>query len=243
MISFSGVYKAFGNQQVLRGVSLEVRPGELHFVIGESGAGKSVLIKQLVGLVRPDRGSIHFSGRELVGLDETQFREIRRSCQMVFQSATLFDALTLAENVAMPVRKRFELSTREAAERARVALVQVHVEALSDRLPAQVGAGVRKRVAIARALALRPQAILYDEPTTSLDPVAARRTDRLIREAADTLGITSLVVTHDLISVKNGDRVAFLHEGQIRFDGTPAEVFAIDDVVVRRFVHAAPLNA
>jgi phospholipid/cholesterol/gamma-HCH transport system ATP-binding protein len=237
VIVFDDVHKAFGGRAVLRGVSLTVARGSVHFVIGESGGGKSVLVKHVVGLVRPDRGSIRYDGRELVGLSEAGFREVRRSCQMIFQSATLFDGLTLLENVAMPLRQRFGLPKREAYERARDALERVHATALGDRLPAEVGAGVRKRIAVARAIALEPRTILYDEPTTSLDPVAARRTDRLIREMADRFGITSFVVSHDLVSVHTGDRVSFLESGRVAFEGTPEELAASRDPAVRRFVH------
>jgi phospholipid/cholesterol/gamma-HCH transport system ATP-binding protein len=240
VIELVDIHKRFAERAVLCGVSLTVPRGELHFIVGESGAGKSVLIKQIVGLVRPDSGSIRFEGRELVGLDEEGFREVRAACQMIFQSATLFDALTLLDNVAMPLCKRFGLSAEDGAARARAALERVHVSSVADRLPAEVGAGVRKCVAVARALALGPRAMLYDEPTTSLDPVSARRMDRLIRDTADGLGVTSVVVSHDLQSVKSGDRVSFLHEGRVHFQGTPSELFASDDAVVRRFVRAAP---
>jgi len=238
MIVFTDVAKGFGEKPVLRGVSLTVRAGTVHFVLGESGAGKSVLVKQVVGLVRPDAGSIVLDGQELVGLDERGFRAVRERCQLIFQAATLFDGLTLLENVAMPLRRRFGLSHVEARARARAALERVHAVEQGERLPAEVGSGVKKRVAVARALALAPRVLLYDEPTTSLDPVAARRTDRLIRDTADGLGITSVVVSHDLVSVRTGDRVTFLHEGRVRFDGTPHELFGSDDAVVRRFVAA-----
>lgn len=237
MLIFRDVHKRFGPTPVLRGVSFEVRAGEVHFVLGESGAGKSVLIKQVVGLLAPDAGSIRLAGRELVGIGEAGFRDVRRLCQMIFQSATLFDGLTLLENVAMPLRKRCGLSMREAARRAVEALANVHVGDLATCLPADVGRGVQKRVAIARALVLAPRVLLYDEPTTALDPVAARRTDRLIRDTALRDGITSLVVSHDLASVRSADRVTFLHEGRVAFSGTPSELFACDVPAVHRFVH------
>lgn len=237
MIVFTNVAKRFGAVPVLRGVSLTVRPGSVHYVIGESGAGKSVLIKQVVGLIQPDSGSIVLDGQELVGLDERSFRSVRERCQLIFQSATLFDALTILENVAMPLRRRFALEPADAKGRARAALARVRALDVADRLPSEIGPGLRKRVAVARALALEPRVLLYDEPTTSLDPVSARRTDRLIRDTATALGITSMVVSHDLISVRTGDRVSFLHDGQVRFDGPPTELFESDDPLVRRFVN------
>jgi len=240
VIRFEGIHKAFGSQQVLRGVSIDVAPGSIHFIIGKSGAGKSVLIKQLVGLLRPDTGRVLFAGEDVTGLSETEFFAIRRRCQMIFQHSTLFDALDVLENIAMPLRKRFALPRSEADARARQALERVHAADLAKRFPPDLGAGVRKRIAIARAIALEPEALLYDEPTTSLDPVAARRTDRLIQEMARTLGLTSVVVSHDLTSVRDiGDRVSFIDGGEVRFEGTPAELFSCAEDRVRSFVHGS----
>jgi phospholipid/cholesterol/gamma-HCH transport system ATP-binding protein len=240
VIRFAGVHKVFGDLQVLRGVSFCVLPGSVHFIMGPSGVGKSVTIKQLVGLLRPDAGVVELFGEDVSALDERAWLDRRRRCQMIFQQATLFDALTVLENVAMPVAKRFRLSRGEAEVRARRALAQVDAEALSDRLPPTLGGGVRKRIAIARALALEPEVLLYDEPTTGLDPVAARRTDRLIRHTSRALGLTSVVVSHDLESVAAiGDWVVLLHEGQVVFDGRPDAMFAATDPLIRGFVHGA----
>jgi phospholipid/cholesterol/gamma-HCH transport system ATP-binding protein len=237
IIRYEGVYTRFGEQQVHAGVSLAVRQGTVHFVIGESGVGKSVLIKELVGLMRPDRGAIEFDGVDVTRLDEEGFFAIRARCQMIFQQATLFDSMTVLENVVMPVRKRLRLSTAAARDRAFAALDLVHARGVADRSPASLGSGLRKQVAIARALALAPEVLLYDEPTTGLDPVAAGRTDRLIRETTEQLGLTAVVVSHDLASVKAiGDWVSFLADGKVRFDGPPAALFASADPVVRAFV-------
>lgn len=238
MIRFENLHKGFDGKQVLRGISLTVARGSVHFIIGRSGAGKSVLIKQLVGLLRPDSGRALFDGICVTDMSESELFAIRRRCQLIFQHATLFDAMSVLENVAMPLRKRFDLRRDEANDRALDALDKVHSRSMADRLPTELGAGVRKRVAIARAIGLEPEALLYDEPTTSLDPVAARRTDRLIREMADRLGLTSLVVSHDLTSVRDiGDRVTFLHRGKVCFDGTPDELFSSRDADVSNFVH------
>ena len=237
MITFDNVHKRFGDHHVLRGVSFDVQPGTVHFVMGRSGAGKSVLTKQLVGLLRPDAGAIWFDGRDVTSLDEAGFSTVRQRCQMIFQHSTLFESLTVLENVAMPIRKRFRSSRADADEQARVALQQVHAENLAARFPPDLGAGIRKRVAIARAIALKPEVLLYDEPTTSLDPVAARRTDRLVAEMARTLGITSMVVSHDLDSLTGiADRVTFLHEGAVHFDGVAADMLSSDDPILRSFV-------
>jgi phospholipid/cholesterol/gamma-HCH transport system ATP-binding protein len=240
IIRYADVYKSFGDHPVLRGVSLTVFPGTVHFVIGASGVGKSVAIKQLVGLLRPDSGLVEFDGTDLSSLDERGFFAVRKRCQMIFQHSTLFDAMTVLENVSMPVQKRFHLSRAKAEQRARGALSLVHAGDLSDRMPSTLGKGVRKRVAIARALVLEPEVLLYDEPTTGLDPVSARRIDRLIREMAHELDLTSVVVSHDLASVRDiGDWVTFLHEGRVCFDGPPDDLFASSDPNVRGFVHGS----
>ena len=223
VIRFNEVTKAFGDHQVLSGITFEVEAGDVHFLMGGSGAGKSVIIKHIVGLLRPDSGGIWLDGQDICGLTEPEFAPIRRRAQMIFQHATLFDSMTVLENVAMPIQKRFRVRGSEARERAVVALRRVHAEALLDRHPPDLGAGVRKRVAIARAIALEPEILLYDEPTTGLDPVAARRTDRLIAEMASELGITSVVVSHDLESMAGiADQVAFVGEGRIIYHGSPA---------------------
>lgn len=240
IIRYVDVHKAFDGHPVLRGVSLSVLPGTVHFVIGASGVGKSVAIKQLVGLLTPDSGLVEFDGTDVATLDERGFFAIRKRCQMIFQHSTLFDAMTVLENVAMPVQKRFRVARADAERTALEALAQVHAEDLAPRMPSTLGQGVQKRVAIARALALKPEVLLYDEPTTGLDPVAARRTDRLIQEMAHELNLTSLVVSHDLASVRAiGDWVTFLHDGEVRFDGTADDLFASSDPVVRGFVHGA----
>jgi len=237
VISFRDVHKAFGALKVLDGVSVDVQAGTVHFIMGRSGAGKSVLTRQVIGLLRPDDGEVWVDGLEVSRLSEAEFMPVRRKCQMIFQHATLFEAMTVLENVAMPIRKRTNLTASQAREKAEEALGRVHVQDAMGRMPAELGAGVKKRVAIARAIALDPEIMLYDEPTTSLDPVAARRTDRLIREMADELGITSMVVSHDLTSLQAiADRVTFLNLGRVAFDGAADEMLSSDDPVLRRFV-------
>ena len=236
-IVFKDVYKSFGTHRVLRGVSVTVRPGTVHFIMGRSGAGKSVLTRQVIGLLRPDSGQVLVDGQDVTKLDEQGFMAIRQKCQMIFQHATLFESMSVLENVAMPIRKRFKASAQEAMQQAHQALEQVHLVEGLDRMPADLGAGVKKRVAIARALALRPKMMLYDEPTTSLDPVSARRTDRLIREMANKLGITSMVVSHDLASLRAiADRVTFLDEGKVVFDGEPEAMLNAPNPVLKSFV-------
>ena len=240
IIGFHDVYKSFGENHVLRGINFDVLPGDVHFILGHSGAGKSVLIKQLVGLLKPDSGQIVFDGEDITAYSEKQFTHLRKRCQFVFQHSTLFDSRSVLENIAMPVRKRFGLGRKEANDAAIDALTKVNAEKYVDVLPTQLGHGLRKRIAIARAIALKPEVVLYDEPTTGLDPVNARRTDRLIRDLADRLKITSVVVSHDLISLRSiADRVTFLNGGFVAFEGRAMEFVRNEDPIIHQFVHHA----
>ena len=240
IIRFVDVYKSFADNAVLRGISFDVLPGDVHFVLGHSGAGKSVLIKLLVGLLKPDRGQVVFDGEDITRFNESQFIELRKRCQFVFQHSTLLDSLTVLENIAMPVRKRFGLGRDEAHDVAMDALTKVNTEKHVKDLPNALGHGLRKRIAIARAIALKPEVVLYDEPTTGLDPVNARRTDRLIRDLADRLKITSVVVSHDLISLRSiADRVTFLNGGFVAFEGDAMDFIRDKDPIIHQFVHHA----
>ena len=238
MIEFRQIYKSFGPKVVLAGVDLTIRDGEVFFIIGSSGAGESVLIKHLIGLLKPDAGEIILDGEDVSRLDERSLYRVRKVCAMVFQHATLFDSMTCAENVALPLRKHAGLSARDALAEAVRRLAQVHMAEFAGRYPPELGDGMRKRVAIARALTVNPRYVLFDEPTTSLDPVSARRVDKLIRELSDTLGVTSVVVSHDLASIFSiASRIAMLYKGTLRMVGTPAEFRATDDPIVRQFVN------
>ena len=237
MIEFKQIKKSFGPKTVLNGVDLTIRDGEVFFIIGSSGAGKSVLIKHLIGLLKPDSGEIWLDGEDVSKLDEAQLFRVRKACAMVFQHSTLFDSMTCAENVALPLRKHKKLKMADALAEARRRLETVHMREFADRFPSELGDGMRKRVAIARALTVDPRYVLFDEPTTSLDPVSARRVDRLIRELSDKLGVTSIVVSHDLASIFSiADRVAMIYKGHFRKVGTPAEFKASDDPIVAQFI-------
>jgi phospholipid/cholesterol/gamma-HCH transport system ATP-binding protein len=237
VIHFKNIHKAFGSKAVLSGVDLEVRDGEVLFIIGASGVGKSVLIKQLVGLLSPDAGEIWLDGEDVSKKDERGLVSVRKKCAMVFQHSTLFDSMTCVENVALPLRKHKGLSMRDALDEARRRLAIVHMGEFAERYPAELGDGMRKRVAIARALTLDPRYVLFDEPTTSLDPVSARRVDNLIRELSDKLGVTSVVVSHDLASIFSiADRIVMLYKGAVRLVGTAAEFRASTDGVVQQFI-------
>jgi phospholipid/cholesterol/gamma-HCH transport system ATP-binding protein len=241
MIEFRNIFKSFGEKHVLRDVSLALDKGQILFIVGSSGAGKSVLVKHLVGLLKPDRGQVLLDGRDITDLDERSFFEVRKRCAMVFQHSTLFDSMTLVENVMLPLRKHKGLQGKQARESALQFLQRVHMEHLADRYPSDIGDGLRKRVAIARALTLEPDFVIFDEPTTGLDPLAAANVDQLIRELSDVQGVTSIVVSHDLRSIFTvADRIAMIYQGEIRLDGTPAEFKATDDPVVRQFIRGLP---
>jgi phospholipid/cholesterol/gamma-HCH transport system ATP-binding protein len=237
VIRFRGVRKSFGARPVLRDVTFDVHDGEVFFIIGASGVGKSVLIKHLVGLLAADAGEIWLDREEISKKDERAMYDVRKKCAMVFQHSTLFDSMSCAENVALPLRKHRGMSMKEALAEARCRLEIVHMEEFADSFPAELGDGMRKRVAIARALTLDPRYVLFDEPTTSLDPVSARRVDALIRELSDKLGVTSIVVSHDLVSIFTiADRIVMLYKGEVRLLGTPDAFETSPDAVIQQFI-------
>jgi phospholipid/cholesterol/gamma-HCH transport system ATP-binding protein len=238
LISFRNVKKSFGDRRILDGVSFDVHPGEVFFVIGASGVGKSVLIKQLIGLLSPDTGEIWLDGEEVSRFDEQQMYAVRKKCAMVFQHSTLFDSMTCVDNVALPLRKHRGLSETAARREALALLDQTQMRKFADRYPNELGDGMKKRVAIARALSFEPSYVLFDEPTTSLDPVSARRVDRLIRDLSDRLKVTSLVVSHDLPSIFGiADRIVMLYKGQVRLLGTPSDFRNTEDPVIVQFIN------
>ena len=238
LIEFKDVHKAFSGKVVLAGMNLAVRRREVMFIIGTSGVGKSVTIKHLVGLLRIDRGEIWFDGERVDQLPERKLAPLRRRIGMVFQSSTLFDSMTLVENVALPLRKHHGMRWKASLVEARRRLEQVYMAEYAHRFPAELSDGMRKRAAIARTLALDPEVVLFDEPTTGLDPVSARRIDRLIRELADgDDGITAVVVSHDPPSIFGiADRVAFLYRGVVHAVATPSELRASPDPIVQQFI-------
>jgi phospholipid/cholesterol/gamma-HCH transport system ATP-binding protein len=237
LIEFRDVHKAFGDKPVLRGVDLAVHRGEILFIIGTSGVGKSVTIKHLIGLLRVDEGQIWFDGARIDTLGERAFYPIRKRVGMVFQHATLFDSMTLAENVALPLRKHKRMRPRAALAEARERLAQVHMQDWADRYPASLSGGMRKRAAIARTLALDPEVVLFDEPTTALDPINARRVDALIAELSAELGVTAIVVSHDLDSIFGvAHRIALLYQGRVHAVGAPDAIRESPDEIVQQFI-------
>ncbi len=240
MIEFTDVWKSFGGEAVLSGVDLVVREGETLVLLGPSGTGKSVLLKHAIGLLRPDRGDVKVDGVSIPSAGPGQLKRVRKKVGYVFQHAALFDSMTVLENMALAIHDENEIRpASHAREEATELLRRVNLEPLVlDQFPAELSGGMRKRVGVARAIASRPRYVLYDEPTTGLDPVNAEIIDGLISGLADDLGVTSIVVTHDLESAfQVGDRIALLTEGRLRAVGTPQEILESDDPVVRRFMH------
>ncbi len=236
-IDIAGVTKSFDGQQVLCGVDLTVRSGESLAIIGGSGTGKSVLLRLIVGLMKPDAGEIRLEGIDIVPLRETELLRIRRRIGMVFQGSALFDSLSVGDNVAFALREHTTSSEAEIAARVREALDLVGLGAIEGMDPADLSGGMKKRVAVARAIALPPRVLLYDEPTTGLDPTNVEKITDLILELKTKLGVTSVVVTHDMPSaLKVSDRVAMLHRGRIAAVGTPEEIQRTHDSLIRDFM-------
>ncbi|MGH7677862.1 MAG: ABC transporter ATP-binding protein [Gemmatimonadaceae bacterium] len=241
MIKLVNVHKSFGPKRVLQGFSLEIAEGETMVVIGYSGTGKSVAIKHIVGLLEPDLGEVWVDGREVPKLGRRELSEMRTQVGYVFQFAALFDSFSIGENVAMGLRKQGALRPHEIEVRVREALELVDLPDVAARFPAELSGGMRKRVGIARAVALRPKYMLYDEPTTGLDPVTAATIDELMIRMRDTLGVTGVVITHDMRSAYTvGTRIAMLYEGRVRQVGTVDEIQHTKDPVVRQFIEGKP---
>ncbi len=240
-IQFTDIHKAFGSKRVLRGASLEVKRGEVMFIIGQSGAGKSVLVKHLVGLLRPDSGTITLDGEDITHLSEKEFYRIRMKCSYVFQNSTLFDSMSLLDNVALPIRKHQKVTQKKARAMAMEKLALVNMEDEAKRFPADFGDGMRKKVAIARALTQDPEFVIFDEPTTGIDPISANIVDRLITDLSERLGVTSIVVSHDLRSIFGvADRVAMLYQGTFIMDGPPSAYRTTDNPIVQQFINGRP---
>jgi len=241
MIRLVDVHKAFGPKEVLTGFSLEVNEGETMVIVGYSGTGKSVAIKHIVGLLEPDSGTVWVDGLEVPNLSRTDLYALRSKIGYVFQFAALFDSLTIGDNVAMGLRKESSLSEKEISTRVSEALALVDLPDVESRFPAELSGGMRKRVGIARAIARRPKYILYDEPTTGLDPVTSAVIDQLMVRTREKLGVTSIVITHDMRSAYTvGSRIAMLYEGSIRQVGSVEEIQHTSDPIVKQFIEGRP---
>ena len=237
MIELRNLGKSFGKLRVLRGVDLTINEGEVLAIIGESGCGKSVLLKLIIGLLKPDSGSVLLDGRDITRIKYRELVEIRKKFGMVFQGSALFDSLTVGENVGLGLRRHTKLPEEEVRRKISWCLDHVGLEGVEERLPAQLSGGMKKRVAFARAIAMDPQFLLYDEPTTGLDPITARKINQLIDYLNRKLSVTSIIVTHEIAAVSRmANRIAMLHQGIIRFEGTPEELMGTGDPVVKQFV-------
>jgi phospholipid/cholesterol/gamma-HCH transport system ATP-binding protein len=246
-IRIRDLHKTFGPQHVLRGVDLDIERGAINIVIGGSGQGKSVLMKHLMGLLKPDRGSIVVDGEDIVPLGEVEMGRLRRKFGMVFQYAALFDSQNVMENIAFPLIERYRLPQQEIESRVREMLRRLdlaRVPGIEQKFPAELSGGQRKRVGLARALVDRPQILLYDEPTTGLDPIATRNVDEMILQASRDFGVTSVVISHDMASTfRIGDRISMLHDGCIVVSGTAEEVRRSSHPQLREFIETAGLTA
>ena len=237
-IVYKDLHKSFGRKEVLRGVSLAIRRGETVVILGGSGTGKSVLIRHTIGLHRPDAGEVWVDGIEISGFSEDQLMEVRKKVGMLFQGGALFDSMNVSENVAFALREHTDMDDQAIGARVREVLDLVELEDVESLMPSDLSGGMRKRVALARAIALAPQGILYDEPTTGLDPITAHAINTLIRSLQTALGVTSVVVTHDIQSAFTvGDRIAFLSDGELRFVGSVEEARRSRDPRLYEFLH------
>lgn len=237
MIEIRDLHKSFEDNEVLRGVNLKIGKGHTTAIIGGSGTGKSVLLKHIMGLIKPDHGCVFLDNQCVTDMNYEELKTIRKKMAMVFQGAALFDSMNIRENVGIGLYNHTHLSSDEIKERVRNCLEEVGLPNIDNLSPAELSGGMKKRVAIARAIAMQPQILLYDEPTTGLDPIRANSINDLIVELQNRLDVTSIVVTHDMNSVKRvADFVAFLHNGAIHFEGTVEELERSDDKVLRNFV-------
>ena len=238
MIEIRNLHKSFGANKVLQGINLDIGTGETLVIIGRSGCGKSVLIKHIVGLLYPDEGHIKVEGRIVDEMSMKELYELRAKFGFLFQGSALFDSMTVEENILLPlVESKIKFSRTEIDKKVAEKLEMVGMSGVQKLKPAELSGGMKKRVGLARALITDPDYVFYDEPTTGLDPIMSDSIDELIKELTDKLNSTSIVVTHDMYSVKNvADRVAMMHEGKIYFTGTPSELLSSTDKIIKKFI-------
>jgi phospholipid/cholesterol/gamma-HCH transport system ATP-binding protein len=237
MIEVKNLSKSFGEKGVLSDLNFSVAHGQSVAIVGKSGAGKSVLLKCLIGLVKPDEGTIYVDNKLINSMSFGQLQEIRSNIGMVFQFGALFDSMTVGENISLALQKLTKLSGDEITERVFNSLEEVDMVDTEDLMPSELSGGMKKRVGIARAIAIKPAYLFYDEPTTGLDPVMTDSINRLILKFQNTGEVTSVIITHEMRTVYDvSDRVLLLHDGKIRFDGSPEEIKNVDDLVVQQFI-------
>jgi len=239
MIEIVNLHKSFSDNYVLRGVNLTIEEGETNVIIGKSGSGKSVLLKHIVGLIFPDEGYVKVGGEVIDKNDQKKLYQIRRKFGYLFQGAALFDSMTVGENIALPIVENDKNNSKtELDKKISKMLELVDLPGTEQLKPAELSGGMKKRVGLARALITDPEYILYDEPTTGLDPIMSDSIDDLIKSLADKLNVTSIVVTHDMFSVKNvANEIAMMHEGKIYFEGTPDQLINSEDKIIADFIN------
>ena len=238
MIEIKGLTKSFNSHKVLNNLDLTINKGETKVVIGRSGCGKSVLLKNIVGILKPETGSIFIDGKDITKVDDKQLKSLRMKIGMVFQGGALFDSLTVGENVGFGLIEHLHLDSKEVLKRVEDSLCQVELCGIENLMPSELSGGMKKRVAIARALCTKPEVILYDEPTTGVDPITADSINGLIRSLHDKLKVTSVVVTHDMKSAyKVADRIAMLYQGKIIAEGSPQEIQNTNHPIVHQFIN------
>jgi phospholipid/cholesterol/gamma-HCH transport system ATP-binding protein len=237
MIEFKDVYKSFGANQVLKGVNLTIQKGETAVIIGRSGCGKSVLLKHVIGLLKPDKGEIFVDGEDITLYQDDNLYKLRRKFGMLFQASALFDSMTVDENVGLGLREHTKMPEAEIKEKVKATLKLVGLSGVEEKKPAELSGGMKKRVGLARAIAMDPEYVLYDEPTTGIDPIMADVINELIINLRNALSITSIAVTHDIVSAyKIADRITMLYDGKIIYIGTPEEIKNTNHPVVRQFI-------
>jgi phospholipid/cholesterol/gamma-HCH transport system ATP-binding protein len=237
MIEVRDLKKSFGAQKIFDGVNLRIETGESVVIIGRSGGGKSVLLKHIIGLLKPDSGAVLIDDENITPMDERELLRVRSKFGMLFQGAALFDSMTVAENIAFAFRRNRRMPEDEIRRKVAAALDVVELPGTENKKPSQLSGGMRKRVGLARAIIYQPQIVLYDEPTTGLDPVVSDSIDKLILRVRDHFKVTSVVVTHDMRSARRvGQRILMLHDKKIYAAGTPDEIFNSQDPIVRRFI-------
>jgi phospholipid/cholesterol/gamma-HCH transport system ATP-binding protein len=237
MIEVRNLQKSFGAQKILDGVSLRIETGESVVIIGRSGGGKSVLLKHMIGLLQPDSGEVLINGENIEPMNERELLRVRSKFGMLFQGAALFDSMTVSENIAFAFRRNKQMSPAEIQRKVCEVLEVVELPGIQDKKPSELSGGMKKRVGLARAIIYQPQIVLYDEPTTGLDPIVSDAIDHLILRVRDRYKVTSVVVTHDMRSARRvGQRILMLHDKKIYAAGTPDEIFNSSDPIVRRFI-------
>ena len=237
IIQIQDVHKSFGSNAVLKGINLDIEEGTTVVILGGSGSGKTVLMKHMIGLLKPDSGHVLVEGQDIVGLEGEELAKVRTKFGMVFQAAALFDSMNVYENVSFPLREHAHLKESEIREKVKEKLGIVGLKNIENRFPADLSGGMRKRVGLARAIILDPKIVLYDEPTTGLDPITTDYVDEMILDAKRQLGVTSVVISHDIASAfKVADKIAFLHQGHIVEEGPPSQLRRSEHPAVKAFL-------